>query len=162
MFKLILVIDGWGIFWWDCPQNNVIGHNWWWVNIGSGNGLLSSGNKSLPEPILTEFYGAIWRHWDTPSKNAHWSTSLHIYWYFGNTVHSHHLQKINDQLLQVIVGKHQIRKPISRYLDLVGCWNFIWFHIIKPLQITVHSPKPSGWVFLKIVAWFYGLISIQC
>ena len=32
------------------------------VNIGSGNGLVSSGNKPLPEPVLTQIYVAKWRH----------------------------------------------------------------------------------------------------
>ena len=33
---------------WNCPQMNAIKHHWWLVNIGPGNGLVSSGNKSLP------------------------------------------------------------------------------------------------------------------
>ena len=32
------------------------------VNIGSGNGLVPSGNKPLPEPMLTQIYVAKWRH----------------------------------------------------------------------------------------------------
>ena len=32
------------------------------VNIGSGNGLVPSGNKPLPEPILTQIYITIWHH----------------------------------------------------------------------------------------------------
>ena len=35
------------------PQNSL-----WLVNIGLGNGLVSWGNKPLPEPILTKFYEA--------------------------------------------------------------------------------------------------------
>ena len=31
---------------------------WWKVNIGSGNGLVPSGNKPLPEPMLTQIYVA--------------------------------------------------------------------------------------------------------
>ena len=30
-------------------------------NIGSGNGLVPSGNKPLPEPMLTQFFVALWR-----------------------------------------------------------------------------------------------------
>ena len=30
--------------------------------IGSGNGLVPSGNKPLPEPMLTQIFIAIWRH----------------------------------------------------------------------------------------------------
>ena len=29
---------------------------WGEVNIGSGNGLVPSGNKPLPEPMLTQIY----------------------------------------------------------------------------------------------------------
>ena len=32
------------------------------VNIGSGNGLVPSGNKPLPELMLTQFYVAMWCH----------------------------------------------------------------------------------------------------
>ena len=35
--------------------------------IGSGNGLVPSGNKPLPEPMLTQIYVAIWRHQATMS-----------------------------------------------------------------------------------------------
>ena len=31
------------------------------VNIGLGNGLVPSGNKPLPEPVLTHFLIALWR-----------------------------------------------------------------------------------------------------
>ena len=33
---------------------NVTGPHWWSVNIGSGNGLVPSGNKPLPEPMLAQ------------------------------------------------------------------------------------------------------------
>ena len=32
---------------------------------GSGNDMVPSGNKPLSEPILTQFYVVIWRHWAT-------------------------------------------------------------------------------------------------
>ena len=41
------------------PQANVIKHHWWEVNSGSGNGLVWSGNKPLPEPMLTQICVAI-------------------------------------------------------------------------------------------------------
>ena len=41
------------------------------VNIGSGNGLVSSGTKPLPEPMLTQIY-AIWHHKVTMS----WQLSI--------------------------------------------------------------------------------------
>ena len=35
---------------------------WWYVNIDSGNGLVPSDNKPLPDPNLTQSYVAKWRH----------------------------------------------------------------------------------------------------
>ena len=67
IFKQILVIDGLRHLLWNCPHKNVIGLHWWLVNIGSGNGLVPSGNKSLTEPMLTQISVAIWRHWATMS-----------------------------------------------------------------------------------------------
>ena len=47
---------------WNCPTMNVTGHRWS-VNIGSGNGLVLSGNKPLPEPVLTKISVTIWYQW---------------------------------------------------------------------------------------------------
>ena len=38
----------------NCPHMNVTVPYIWYINIGSGNGLVLSGNKSLPEPMLTQ------------------------------------------------------------------------------------------------------------
>ena len=60
IFKQIFVIDGWGI---SCEiAQYVIGLHWRSVNIGSGNGMVSSRNKPLPEPMLTQISVVIWRH----------------------------------------------------------------------------------------------------
>ena len=67
IFKQILVIDGWGISCEIALNMNVTGLNWWSVNIGSGNGLVPSGNKPSPEPILTYIPVAIWHHKATMS-----------------------------------------------------------------------------------------------
>ena len=47
---------------WNCPNINVTGLHGWSVSIGSGNGLVPSGNKPLPEPMLTQIAVAIWCH----------------------------------------------------------------------------------------------------
>ena len=39
-------------FWWNCCQVSTTEHLSWLVNFGSGNGLVSSGNKPLPETML--------------------------------------------------------------------------------------------------------------
>ena len=55
-FKSILVTDGWGIF---CKIAL------WWMSLdltnGSGNGLEPSGNKPLPEPMVTQITDAYMR-----------------------------------------------------------------------------------------------------
>ena len=35
-----------------CPPENATRHHWWLVNIGSGDGLVPSGSKPLPEPMF--------------------------------------------------------------------------------------------------------------
>ena len=44
------------VFLWNFPQVIVIGLHWLLVNIGSGNGWVPSGNKPLPEPMLTKIF----------------------------------------------------------------------------------------------------------
>ena len=46
-----------------------------WVNLGSGNGLLTDGNKSLPEPMLTNQWGS--------SKSNFTGNTLVIYHWYG-------------------------------------------------------------------------------
>ena len=40
-------------FLWNCYQVNATAPHWSLINIGSGNGLVPSGNKQLPKPMLT-------------------------------------------------------------------------------------------------------------
>ena len=38
----------------ETAVTNAMECHWWWVNIGSVNGLMPSGNKRLPDPMLTQ------------------------------------------------------------------------------------------------------------
>ena len=60
----ILSTDSWGIGYllWNCLQMNVTGPYLWLVNISSGNILVPSGNKPLPEQMLTQICVTIWRN----------------------------------------------------------------------------------------------------
>ena len=42
-------------------------HYLWIVNIGSGSGFVPTGTRPLPEPMLTQSYVIVWRHWATMS-----------------------------------------------------------------------------------------------
>ena len=48
--------------WEICSQVNTTTPHWSLANIGPGNGLVPSGNKPSPEPMLTYTPVAIWRH----------------------------------------------------------------------------------------------------
>ena len=50
---LILVTEDLMYLLWNCHQMNVTGSYCWSVNIGSGDGLVPSGKKPKPEPMLT-------------------------------------------------------------------------------------------------------------
>ena len=59
-------------YWWlmhhlrNCLLMNINGWPyWWWLNIDSGNGVVTSNNKTLPEPKI---YVAIMLHWATGSE----------------------------------------------------------------------------------------------
>ena len=56
-FKLILIDCLLGYLLWNYPH--VSAHTWE-VNIGSGKGLMLSGNEPLPEPLMTKIFNAIW------------------------------------------------------------------------------------------------------
>ena len=52
------IIVAWALMW-TCSQVNITEPHKWKVNIGSGIGFVPSGNKPLPEPMLTQIYVTI-------------------------------------------------------------------------------------------------------
>ena len=72
-------------FLWNCPQIIFTGPHWWWVKIDSGNGLVPSGNKPLPELMLTRYYIA-------GLSRLQWVEKL-----INNNIHTH------DKLWHVII-----------------------------------------------------------
>ena len=52
---------------WNCFQLHATRLHWKLVSIGSGNGLVPSGNKPLPEWMLTQIYVTLWHHLTTRS-----------------------------------------------------------------------------------------------
>ena len=70
-------------FMWNCPEVNSTWPHWSLVNIDLGNCLVPSGNKPLPEPMLTQTYVAICCHKTT--MNFSWNKNLYydsISWKF--------------------------------------------------------------------------------
>ena len=71
-FQVNLFSDWWlRYLQWNCPHMNANWPYWWYVNIGSGNGLLLSGRKPLPGPLLTPISVTVWCHWATEGGLPH-------------------------------------------------------------------------------------------
>ena len=66
IFYVISVLEFWDISCERAVRGKSLGLNY--HNIGSSNGSVPSGNKRLPEPMLTQIDVAIWRHYDTISQ----------------------------------------------------------------------------------------------
>ena len=67
MFRKVILKANFTSWWlmyflWNHHLMNVTQPYLWSVNIGSGNGLVPSGNKPLPEPMLTQIFVAKWCH----------------------------------------------------------------------------------------------------
>ena len=77
IFKLISRIDVLSISCEIALWNTTRPH-WRLLNIGSGNGLVPSGNKPLPEPMLTQSYVTIWHQQAAMNKGLDLNI-LHLY-----------------------------------------------------------------------------------
>ena len=55
---------------WNCSRVNTTRPPLWEVNIGSGNALMASLKKPLPE-ILAQIYVVVWRHYATLSSKKY-------------------------------------------------------------------------------------------
>ena len=67
---------------------NATEHLWWEINMGSDNGLVPSGTKPLPEPMLMQICVTLWRIYATRSQHYH--PLAHGYHYIIND-HPRHL-----------------------------------------------------------------------
>ena len=62
--------------WWNCHQVNFTGPYWWLISIGSDNGWVSPGNKSLIEQIWPRYislHDVIMPHWVNLYTPRTWS-----------------------------------------------------------------------------------------
>ena len=122
--------DWWlGYLLWNCPQMNATGPYWWCVNIGSVNDLVPSGNKPSPEPMLTQIYVAIWRHYTTVSDGGN------LLYHKGITVFNdlfditwwRHQMETFSALLAICAGNSPVpgEFPAQKASD-VDLWRFLW------------------------------------
>ena len=63
----------------NCFQEHATEPYWLLVNIGSGNGLVPSGNKPLPDPMLTQIYRKVSNISGTKCQNLNDSRLAVVY-----------------------------------------------------------------------------------
>ena len=95
----------------------------WLVNIVSGNGLVLSGNKPLPEWLLTQIYITPWCHYMTMFYHfryeSHISTELRWSW-------SSLCLQISLHLSQPSAGmEKKLYNLFSNFLCLLRIWVFL-------------------------------------
>ena len=114
-----------------------------WVNIGSGNGLVSSGSKPLPEPVWTQVYVATWRHWVALGFNKYSVISNTLCQLIWRT-----FVEVYDQQVFVSCWPYQM-ETFSKLLALTGVTGIHW----SPMN----SPHKGQWrgalMFSLICAW---------
>ena len=64
-----------------CFQGNAIEKLWWYVNIGTCNGLVPSGNTSLLEPMLSQLYMVALGHSELNKIKSDRNFESHYQWY---------------------------------------------------------------------------------
>ena len=73
-----------------------------YVNNGSGNGLVSSGNRLIPEPMLTKFYDVIWHHKQTITQIPTYAAFMSLNWVIiglGNGLSLFGTQLLSDPIM---------------------------------------------------------------
>ena len=112
------------------------GPYWWYVNIGSVNGLVPSGNKQLSKPMSTrtEFNIAIWCHQDT-------------FCGIMTPYNDIDLVQIGSGNEWLVVWRHQGCSALSHYLNkLKGRWfETSW----RPCYVTVKQSYKTRFRYYK-------------
>ena len=141
------------------------GHYWWQVNIGSVNGLVPSGTKPLPEPMLANIYIAIWhQYWPADT----WSllsptTPMQILGDFH-----HFCFAIFAWYLMDWSGKWQLLVHITEYQNITGVTTVLHWAINK-VPLVRKELKKNNYKYIltlseliKTIPWRKYLIYIYC
>ena len=151
--------SGWGILW-NCSQMNVAGTHWWLVNIDSGNGLVLSGNKPLPEPMLTQISVAMASQDHDDLKGIFWNENYCILiqipsgevYFIGSSWCHVNIGMDND--LRPSMQQDITRTNVEKFHVFSSGWSRIWFNSITGLSITQYEQIPTifrVWLFV----WLY-------
>ena len=127
---------------------------WWQVNIGSGDGLVPSGNMPLPEQMLTQFRVTIWCH------------SARII----QPLKKHHIPHFHRWAIKQITGPLWGESASDRTSNTENI-SLPWHHLVqenwipKKVQIKVTPEKNGVWTKSIIILWSrvlsFFVLSIQ-
>ena len=114
---------------WNCCQIDITGSTWWLINIDSGNGLVPSGNKPLPETILTHNCVTSWHVsvWERPLN--FWATLLVA-------------SKISLRLLWWPPTEHQCVLIYRCVFTHVCCWLFSVGNKVTTTTTKLNTLRP--------------------
>ena len=135
----------------NCPQMNAASHLWW-INIGSGNDFVSSGNKQLPELILAQINTAVWHQYNV-SKIMTWAHVAASFWHKYDVVMNHLLTRCH---IRPILVDHD---DVIKWKHFPRNWPFVRGIHWSP----VNSPHKGHWrgasLFSLICARINGCVN---
>ena len=129
IFKQILVIDDWGIsceialIWMSLDFTDDQST----LNIGSGNGLVPTGNKPLPEPMLTQIYVATRPIWVKGTQT--WPGSIFCLQLRDDLARTHE-ELHEERYRQAIREGSQITRPLSALESRGECSLFFFLEVL--------------------------------
>ena len=159
---------------------NITRPYWWLVNIGSGNGLVLSGNKPLPERILTQ---VIWHHIVPPDHNEFmsWSWCQVLTWInvdkesWGSVVftwgryHSNTQDVCHKNVFRKWHIQDTITSAMGQWVKCLLCWwiigclllNSVLLYLLQSWQEKLIGHVPWQ-VLLGLLSWNPILKSSNC
>ena len=162
---------------WTFPMKFLCGGcwiiRWWLVEFGAGNGLLPSGNKPLPEPILAQIYVTIWHHYNelmsvcTFPYVKIFDTGYSLLWHFRKYSYCQKLTLLHFHYYHFSLAfgcspfMYSVNAPsqwemalhcnaISHWLGAFTDWSLKIWHLGKQETIFYYSKTHTGLWFLNL------------
>ena len=139
-------------------------------NIGSGNGLVSSGSKLLPEPVLTQFYIIMWvtrPQWVNPLNiSGNIKTYLYFLFFLDNEMapEFYHPSRNGKPTVWDCATTTMISEQhpyvLQAILEHLFPWNiFLYCILIKiSLKFLLRVPMEYMSASHEVMAWHWTLV----
>ena len=128
-------------FLWNCPRVNATRPHLCLVRTDSGNGLVPSGTKSFPEPMLSKIYITICHHLTIMSQ--------HILLMFNQRIHNWNnlqVEKFQKQsrLIMYMTSADKVKINVRSGISTVQ--QFSWLNTLRPRENGRHFPAFQHWL----------------